>query len=311
MHAITWKLAASAGLAFFLAACGGGGGSGLNSAPAPAPVPTPSPAPTPTPTPTPTPSAAPFNIFPNLEESTWLATMGYEASKPGPGQTISSAGFSVRYDAKDGNYYMDLPSSEMLPFNVFSYSLASSTWWHGSIKSPSTAGSNSVEAFVLKPTNPELQLSYTTLASYFHLSDPYAFGAFAFGQATPAGNVPVQGSATYDALIQGRTSDYLWFVDGDAQLNFNFGTGTLTGHMNAILNNGWDYYPTVRYDFSNTVFSAGSTSFSGSLVAPGVSPGSFDGIFTGPNAQELMAKWQAPHASTGTTIFGVWVGKKQ
>jgi len=42
--------------------------------------------------------------------------------------------------------------------------------------------------------------------------------------------------------------------------------------------------------------------------------GSFNGQFTGPRAEELMARWTAPlhnpSTNTDTQMFGVWVGKK-
>jgi len=42
--------------------------------------------------------------------------------------------------------------------------------------------------------------------------------------------------------------------------------------------------------------------------------GAFNGQFTGPAAQELMARWTAPtldpNSNTTQQMFGVWVGKK-
>ena len=69
-----------------------------------------------------------------------------------------------------------------------------------------------------------------------------------------------------------------------------------------------------RYDFLNTVYGSGSTTFSGQLSKLGIAQfGAFDGQFTGPNAQELMARWSAPYidpvTSQVSTMFGVWVGK--
>jgi hypothetical protein len=73
--------------------------------------------------------------------------------------------------------------------------------------------------------------------------------------------------------------------------------------------------PLGRYDFANTIYGTGGTNFSGSLSHSTVSGlGSFEGLFTGPTAQELMARWQAPYVipytQTQSTMFGVWVGKK-
>ena len=93
-------------------------------------------------------------------------------------------------------------------------------------------------------------------------------------------------------------------------LDFNFGAGTLSGHLDPILDGG----SLGRYDFLNTVYGSGSTIFSGQLSKAGIAQfGTFDGQFTGPNAEELMARWSAPYidpvTSQQSTMFGVWVGK--
>ena len=52
-----------------------------------------------------------------------------------------------------------------------------------------------------------------------------------------------------------------------------------------------------------------------SMARIGLLGGSFNGIFTGPNAEELMARWTADYFVQGVTaqpekMIGVWVGKK-
>jgi hypothetical protein len=69
------------------------------------------------------------------------------------------------------------------------------------------------------------------------------------------------------------------------------------------------------YTFVNTVFSPGSTNFSGGLQRPGIADlGSFNGLFTGPAAQELMARWRAPYINPQNQkqaeIAGVLIGRK-
>ena len=70
--------------------------------------------------------------------------------------------------------------------------------------------------------------------------------------------------------------------------------------------------PLPRYTFSQTVFSPGSTTFSGSFDFSGPTPSSFNGQFTGPNAQELMAQFTAPFrdwdAQENPTVWGVMNG---
>ena len=69
-----------------------------------------------------------------------------------------------------------------------------------------------------------------------------------------------------------------------------------------------------KYDFTQTVYSSGSTTFSGKFVVPGLpnADSSFAGVLTGPGAAEPMARFQAPYLFNGQqgTMFGVWVGKK-
>jgi hypothetical protein len=142
-------------------------------------------------------------------------------------------------------------------------------------------------------------------------------GFVAFGTATPPGAVPTTGSATLDALVAGLTLDGDGEITGTATLQFDFAAGTLTGKFDPVLGiyGGTNTYALGTYDFVNTVHGVGSTTFSGSLQRTGApSLGAFDGIFTGPAAQELMARWHAPYlhpiTSSWSNMFGVWVGRK-
>jgi hypothetical protein len=304
-------LATSAALAFSLAGCGGGGGdSHVDTIPPPPSPPTPPPPPTPTP-------ATAVIIFPDVTSSTQFATLGYEAasSSKSPGSLVGS-GFSVSYDASAKAYTIDVPSAEP---GKFVSSTSNDSFWEGDLGDPDSLRMN-----VLKPspTNPAVKLSYTTFASYGDIICPwdcqttYPYGFVAFGSATPSGAVPVSGNATYSANVAGIAADVGYFyADGSATLDFNFGAGTLGGHMDAQITDGYTKWDLGRYDFVNTVFGVGSTSFSGELSHSGTSSlGAFNGIFTGPSAQELMARWSAPYlipvTNDWSTMFGVWVGKK-
>jgi hypothetical protein len=174
---------------------------------------------------------------------------------------------------------------------------------------------------VLKPSNPELQLTYTTLAGY-NGSDGQGvpFGWFAFGAATRTGAVPVTGSAAYSALVRGASVERNATVEGLAALQFDFGAGTLSGHMDPILHDptglGFNDTPLGRYEFVNTIYGSGSTTFSGQLSNPALTGlGSFNGLFTGPSGEELMARWSAPYQFPGISgtqqMFGVLVGKRE
>jgi hypothetical protein len=291
-------LATSAALAFSLAGCGGGAG-GVNS------LPPPPPSPTPTPTPTPTSTLVPVNIFPAITASTELAALGLESSL----STLTKSGFSVRYDAASKLYVFDLPITGAGSFYENTVNTPNARFWNGELVDK--AGNSTAIMSVLKPSpgNPEIQLSYTSLATYGWNGGPFGgvpFGVVAFGSATPAGAVPVTGSATYNAFVSGYYIKSDVPIGGSATLQFNFVNGTLDGHFDpaaADYAGGW--IPLGRYDFRNTVFGVGSTNFAGDMKnGANGELGSFEGLFTGPAAQELMARW------TTDTMFGVWVGAK-
>jgi hypothetical protein len=104
-------------------------------------------------------------------------------------------------------------------------------------------------------------------------------------------------------------------VWGTVFLSFDFGAATLAGEMRPEFAPVWDGVSLGTYTFRDTVYSSGSTSFSGAFNVPGSDgPSSFSGSFTGPSAAELMATWQAPFVNplnnTQGTMAGVWIAKK-
>jgi hypothetical protein len=270
-------------LALLLAACGGGG-SGIGSTPVP-PI-------APTPTPTPSPASAPFGV----KADTQFPTVGHAVDIR---WNSSAQAYEVRFPDEDWErltLYMSSVGEEHYP--------ASSQYGIG-IKTPH---------------------QYTKLASIFDNAFGMPIGRFAFGLPTAAGDVPTTGSATYDAQVWGDANSPAstggsghYEVSGTAKVDFNFGAGTLSGHMDAKLAGTTGTFALPRYDFVQTVFSVGSTSFSGSFSVPGSTAGSaFSGQFNGPQAAELMANWKAPFADPAVpsgalwgTMSGVWIGKKQ
>jgi len=297
--------------AIALASCGGGGLS-TGFIPAP-PV---SPTPTPTPTPTPAPLAATVTIFPEIKSSTSFATIGLELSEASPPALIST-GFSVAYDAASGLYVMDVPATSPTPFYQWTNNTPNATWWNGALIEP--GGNSPANVKVLKPDNPELKLSYTTLAGY----DTFGIGGgtigwLAFGTATSAGAVPTVGTASYAALVRGSDISNSGMIQGTASLLFDFSAGKLAGHFDPVFLSYGGLGETQslgRYDFASTVYSSGSATFSGQLSSSNFGQnGTFSGQFTGPNAQELMATWAAPFhdpiKNIDSAMFGVWVGAK-
>jgi hypothetical protein len=259
-------------------------------------------------------------IFPGIQNSTNFAALGLEASGlTGSSASLVNSGFAVSYNAEAGVYVIDLPSSAPAGFYDNTANTPNSRFWNGEIaEAPANVA---VDASVLKPgpTNPVIQLTYTTFALYGSTYQGGPFGFVAFGAPTPQGSVPVTGAASYGAKVMGATLDTGDYIAGDATLQFNFGAGTLSGHFNPVIYDLLAYgeggLSLGRYDFTNTVYSTGSTSFSGDMVQAGLSGhGSFDGLFTGPGAEELMARWTAPFTNPNTDqssqMFGVWVGRR-
>lgn len=238
--------------------------------------------------------------------------MGFEASATNtPASALAGCCFSVRYDAATQGYLVDLPSRDEFRFESNSQD---ASFWHGFAAIGWYEGTN-ISVFKPASTNPEIQLTYTSfgVTSGYYTSD---FGFFAFGSATPGSGVPVTGTASYNAIIAGRPLDNFGRIDGDATFQFNYGAGTLAGHFDPVFSDGPIISDLGTYNFVSTVFGVGSPTFSGGLSLAGApSLGAFDGRFTGPAAQELMARWTAPYLNPSTQqwneMFGIMVGKKQ
>lgn len=306
-HYIRGLLAAATVLA--LAACGGGSGTRVASVPTPVQPPAPPP-------PAPPPPPAFPSIFANVTATTPFATLGYEsAGHPIETGSLVSSGFSVLYDAPSGLYFMEIPALQQQGY--FEAKTTGDRYWNGTLDGLAFGGELPITMNVFRPGPQNWDfpnLTYTSFADYGTTSGH--FGAVAFGQATPASAVPVTGSATYNAFAAGHT-DLGFAIRGDVTMQFNFGAGTLSGSFDPYI---YDllagHTPLGHYDFVNTVFGAGRPTFSGNLSRSGIAEqGTFNGMFTGPSAEELMARWTAPlpnpTTNTNSQMFGVWVGKKQ
>jgi hypothetical protein len=248
-----------------------------------------------------------------------LVAAGVEA--PGDNSaSLTSSGFSVTYDALIERYLIKVPSMPAGYFYRRSAGDVDAGWLIGTLATLDRTDEHG-HVDVLNPSNPQLQLTYTTLAQYNgEDARGVPFGFLAFGPATPSGGIPVTGSASYSALIRGASVERYATVFGTAAMQFDFAGGTLSGHIDPILHDptglGFNDQPLGRYEFINTVYSAGSAIFSGQLSNRSVAgTGSFSGQFTGPAAQELMARWSAPYVFPGFSqtneMFGVLVGKRQ
>ena len=295
-----------AGAALSLAACGGGGGDHVNATPTPAPAP----APAPPPTPTPTGPLPPAHI-------------GLVSSAPFAVQAASGASFAnvqFSYDAADNVYLISLPG--------FQPGYLDNTGYNGSAGQVATSSTSqvaelsfglpqSVSVTMPVPGSTFSPFTYTSFGFWSEPGKDGATGYFAYGIPTAAGDVPITGSASYNAGIYASTNSIPGYeIGGPVALQFNFGVGTLSGSMHPQIIDGFDgvFVDFGQYDFSQTVYSVGSTTFSGKFIVPGL-PGadsSFEGNFTGPGAAELMARFQTPFVVSGQqgTMSGIWIGKK-
>jgi hypothetical protein len=157
------------------------------------------------------------------------------------------------------------------------------------------------------------------------------WGHVAFGTATQASGVPVTGSATFEGRVQGNADVmqannlYGGFapltLDGSVSLNFNFAAGTLSGEMQLFGPDGMNPFKVGTFAFKETVFAAGSTSYSGKFDTSASGENFFMGRFTGPAAQETIGAWALPFvfSSGGESTpadnqvhqaFGAWIARR-
>lgn len=290
------SMASAIALAMTLTACGGGGGA-LNSTPTPAL----------TPTPTPTSSAVAIFQSPATQE---FATIG------------SGNSLRIRYDAATNKYEV----------------MAEGRGWETLVDDPS---------FSPHPGDPNVSFVFaTTNASHFIIRTHYSYaeptvkyqysnlapwsvgsvgGVTAFGMATLESGMPIVGSASYQGIIEGRTAEtYVdsWsdegvapgYVQGNINLAFDFGNGSLSGSISPILHLDRSHN-LAPIQFTNTVYSTGSTTFSGQFGTSLSGANSFSGLFTGPAAQELIGSFAFPYTSPvddkNYQATGAFVGKRQ
>jgi hypothetical protein len=195
----------------------------------------------------------------------------------------------IRYDAAAKRYEVKVPSSGtwegLTPFGTNNF------------QSTSVAQFNVVEGAATG-------YDYSALAQVLREGD--MLGGLAFGIPTAAGGVPMTGSASYAGSLMGQTTETYFdglfqqtvdgWVYGTIDLNFNFGAGTLSGSIDPTLYLGTIYHLTPL-QFTKTVYSAGSTSFSGEFDSPLTGQNNFSGVFTGPAAQELIGNFAFPYKS--------------
>jgi hypothetical protein len=309
-----------AAAAVALCACGGGGGGGASIASTPTPPPTPPPPPPP--------PAAEVRIFatPTVGEyaTVGVSTQDSLVTATGRITTVSTAQADqpqIRYTAS-GHYEVKLPGADWDRLTF--YKGASGFGPDYNYFQPAGVGQN--YGFVVISVARNQGYLYSEMASWgnLNLSAEGGFGYFAFGTPTPAGAVPTTGSASFTGRAIGSSdvmdADHLYGgytprgVDGTVDLNFNFGSGALTGVLDLYLNDGMNPISLGQYNFTQTVFSPGSTTYSGRFDTSLSGINFFNGRFTGPSANETIAAWAVPFRINpgGTThqAIGAWIARQ-
>jgi hypothetical protein len=308
-------LAGAASLSLFLAACGGAGTDVASTPPSP-----PTPSPSPTPTPTPASPASLMRVEPASQEFAVKGATFTEVAFPNYNGPLTATGdlLRIRYDAGDGTYEIlepktndwraIAPDSSATPLGVQWTTDAGDLYFH-------------VNNDLNKAYEDGLY-SYSALVGWSLQNDPDQRGAIAFGVASDPSAIPVSGSATFDGSIYGFTTETwdwadwgrgLGTVDGTIQLTFDFGAGSLAGSISPRIYVDTSYeLPTM--EFVQTVFSKGSTTFSGKFATPLTGANAFSGMFTGPQASELIGSFVFPYKPVGSTQIyeagGGFIAKK-
>ena len=307
-----------------LAACGGSGSSGVASAPTPPPTlsPSPPPTPTPTPAPSPTPTPPPFQpvaatIFPDPLYNPDLAVAGkgwqydYVPNTGGALNLRDADGLSVTYDQATNSYRITVPvagSGTIMrtgEYTTYPFSYPSALpGFHAdpSNKNPTNYCCNALS--LSAADRPQSRYSYVSFVDFYAPApagsnlDTIAYGTFAVGQPTKPGEVPTTGSATYSGNLFGHfagDAGATW-LEGKATFDFDFARALLSGGLTVGLRCMMGCtYDEVSYQFAQTNFARGSTTFSGQVTTSGApSAGTFSGLFAGPGAVELMSKFHMP-----------------
>lgn len=336
--------ASVATVTLLLAACGGGGSGPVLSVADLPPVPTPTPTPTPTPSPAPTSVLKPEVLTIGTDATTvsyaasenntlsqnryiegygrdWKDNASIVASSPsGPDAKID-----IRFDDFNGVYEMKLPDGSETTLKLLGLSgtvgqFASSSL-HG-LENSSWARLG--EVWMTVPHREGYRFTYSHFGNWVTLKEnsdgtfAQANGWFAYGYEAPTAAIPRTGTARFLADIYANSPLDPFTVGGTATLLFDFGAGTLSGQMHPVHSTNGFYteydYDYGIYQFSETVYSVGSSRYSGKFSKDGVTlTGSwFDGSLTGPYADEVIGRFVAPFSRSGYdgNLTGIWIGKK-
>lgn len=308
-------------LSALLAACGGGGGKDFQSTP---PPPTSGPPSSPAPPTRPPVPAGALGLaggpFATNTASFDTITGDWPTTTTGEVRTGTDL-VAISYSAADNSYSLTLPAlgTGKLVDPLGSGSVSNTgQWLRYEATSFDLVGSDGKLAWVVLRYPAAKELTYTSTGFWYSdatAQRPRREGNFAYGVLTAPGTMPTSGTATYAATVDGRTAtnDY---ISGNATFEFDFGSGSLAGSMRLDGTDGWDRITLGTFTFRDTVYSRGSTLFSGRLSVPtSTETGSFAGQFTGPAGAELMGSFRTPayhpFFKRWEDVAGIFVGKKK
>jgi hypothetical protein len=310
-HFRKYSMASAIALAFGLTACGGGGGGGMASIPPPPPTPTPAgvvgaaaratvPNANLFPQATvggPTMQAHSTTVFPLLETVVSIGSAGAvanTAANNGGGTLQSdSTGTSINHHYSLGVPGLGFTDVALVAGGFYCYTFCG------------RGGGQSISLDIVDPATSNLSwTSYGVWDAYQSSTQTMTLAPFVTGYRTPAGSVPTTGTATYNGLVVGRAmfpeagalhGVGVYWLDGDAALQANFGSGNITGSLTNMTAGGvpWNSVSLMGAisggNFSGT--SAATSSPAGIASLSGSATGTFAGMFFGPSAQELGAVW--------------------
>lgn len=320
-----------------LQACGGSEGGSIASAPVP-PAAVPPPPPPPPPPPAAPQANAEVTIFTNPQAGEFVSVGGsiagpggnldtYDSPSDrfGPVSTSVSDQPKIRYSSP-GYYEVQMPGAawdKLVPYKGLTNPGPENNYFQ-----PQSVAQNYGYVGTI-PSDP-LEYSYSKIAAW-GLDEIGRWGWFAFGVPTASGQVPVTGSASFKGVAHGSAdilvADNLYggfaptAVDGTVSLDFDFGRGVLAGSMSLALPDGMQPFQLGTFNFKETVFAQGSTTYSGRFDTAVAGQNFFLGRFTGPQAQETIGNWAIPFLfdKGGEFLkpdgqihqaFGAWVAKQ-
>lgn len=282
-----------------------------------------------TPPPPPPPSAAAVTIFADPVAGEY-ASVGASIAGPGgnldtydtadvsftPVSSASADQPSIRYTGS--SYEIEMPAGswdKLVPYGGLSNPGPDNTYFE-----PDSINTN--EGYLVTSNSRTRGYTHVELGSWGSQAAG-RWGYVAFGTPTPGSDIPVTGSATFNGFIVGSSdvmvADYLYggyvplAVGGTIDLNFNFGGSSLSGSMSPTLFTLDGEQSLGTFVFSDTVYSAGSTTFSGRFDTPLSGDNFFLGRFFGPDAREMGGGWALPIQYDGSShqAFGGFIARRQ